>query len=123
MSVSQTYKAPAGSSGSGSGGYLVTEWVEGSQPASWQVLYTVADCHSLRASNYATSAGVQPGECALIHVQLDKEADGKLTFSFRGIPASWQGLRNPYVVDVDFGKWATTVGGGQSQTWQCVYGR
>lgn len=122
MSVTQTYMTPAGRSGGGSGGYLVTEWVEASQPASWQVLYTLADCYTLRASTHSTSTGIHPGECAYINVHLDQESDGKLTFNFRGDQAGWQGLRNPYVVDVDFGKWATTVGGGQSQTWQCVYG-
>ncbi len=123
MSVSQTYMAPAERSGSGSGGYLVTEWVEASQPAPWQFLYTVPDCSTIGVSGTSSSTGmVNPGECALIHVSLDKESDGKLTFEFRGVPATWQGLRNPYVVDVDFGHWATTVGGGQGQTWQCVYG-
>jgi len=123
MSVSQTYMAPAERSGSGSGGYLVTEWVEASQPAHWQFLYTLPNCGTIGVAGPSRSTRmVNPGECALIRVQLDKESDGKLTFEFRGIPATWQGLRNPYVVDVDFGHWATTVGGGQGQTWQCVYG-
>jgi len=122
MRVSQTYMTPAECSRGGSGGCLVTEWVEASQPANWQVLYTVADCGTLRASNHSTNTGVHPGECALIHVQLDKQSDGKLTFNFSGDQAGWQGLRNPYIVDVDFGKWATTVGGRQGQTWECVYG-
>jgi len=121
MSVSQTYMAPAEHSGGGSGGYLVTEWVEASKHADWHVLYTLADCYTLRASSHSTSTGIHPGECAYINVHLDQESDGKLTFNFRGDQAGWQGLRNPYVVDVDFGKWSTTVGGGQGQTWQCVY--
>ncbi|MCU0581989.1 MAG: hypothetical protein MUF26_06010 [Syntrophales bacterium] len=123
MSVSQTYMAPAERSGSGSGGYLVTEWVEASQPAHWQYLYNLPNCGTVGVAGPSSSTRmVNPGECAFIHIQLDKESDGKLTFEFRGVPATWQGLRNPYVVDVDFGHWATTVGGGQGQTWQCVYG-
>ena len=119
LSVSQSYMVPAEHSGSGSGGYLVTEWTEASQPASWQYMVTMPDCSN--SAGGSTSRVIPPGECALIRVQLDKESDGKLTFNFRGEQAGWQGLRNPYIVDVDFGNWATRVDGGHGQTWQCVY--
>ena len=70
---------------------------------------------------------IPPGECGVVRIDtlgdLTK-VDSTLTYSFNGDLGSWPSLTNPFELQLDFGRWGTTVNTNTGRMdHQCVFDR